>query len=148
MVPVLLFLITCVITARFFEKHKMKTAAVLYSVMFITVLSLLFFVVDVPLIKLAMNNLFGEAFYKAVNRSLSEAMSSSFCGINSVWAIALAFAVQLALILVQTTKKVVRCLIGKTQGIKFYKTYSKPIPPHCGLCISKKINLLYCRMLN
>ena len=144
----ILFLISCIITARFFEKRKMRVAAVLYAILFAVVLSLLLFVLDFSITSTALTNILGAKSYRVLHDFLLDVLHTGFYGISVLSVIGLSVAVQVAVILLETTKQVLRYLVNHTYKRKFKTVRIRLASFVRQPFYSQKINLRFCRMLN
>ena len=145
-----LFMISCVLTARKFEKLKMQLASLAYSVTFIVILFVLLFTVDIDIISRAMLNVLDAELYYDVRTALRDAMGMSYYGISIAGALIFTTALQLAVTVIDALRVVVRCCFfaKKSLARKFKKAYFRFAQFGRTLCLPKRINLLYCRMLN
>ena len=148
MILTVIFLITCVITARIFDQRKMKAAAVAYSVVFIVVLSVLAFTVDYPLISRAMSNIFGINNYNEIHSAICETIQTPVYGFSMIGGIAALFFVQLTASVLEMARAVVSCFKKEYLVRKFRKAYVSFAQHAHRLILPRRINLLYCRMLN
>lgn len=148
MILSVMFLISCIVTARVFEKRKMHVASVLYTTLFILLLAALAFVTDIEPIRNSLANALGEYAYTVIRSVLFSAIRSSTYGI----AIAAAIVLTAVLQLVTTVACVVSTIIGffKRSGISDLakKLRDRLAYAMRTLFLMKRINLLYCRMLN
>ena len=144
-----LFLISCVLTARIFEKRKMRAAAITYSVLFISVLFVLAFAVDIPILARALNNALGTKMYRDLHSAIAEAINTKLYGFSMIGVICVMFIVQSIAAVVEMARAVaVICFKKKALVRKFKKAYFKFARSVRNLYLPKRINLLYCRMLN
>lgn len=145
-----LFLISCVLIARKFEKQKMQVASLAYSVTFIVIFVILLFTVDIDIVTRAWTNIFGAKVYTDIHEALLEATGQAQYGISLIGAVTLAVAIQLAFMVLDAFRVVVNYCFSSKQAIarKFKKAYSRLAQTGRNLYLPKRINLLYCRMLN
>ena len=145
----ILFLLSCILTARTFAKYKMRMASVLYSVAFMVVFFVLLFALDIDFVRTSLINIFTEEWYFEIRNAFLEAMSTTYYGFTILGAVCVSTAVQLFLLFVNTVREVViYCFSKEAVRRKFYKAYSKYAHIVRDLFIPKPINLLYCRMLD
>ena len=127
----------------------MHAASVLYSVMFIIMLLVLLFTVDIELIRRGMLSLFGREVYYGVQNAFIDAIKSSAYGAYIVGSIILTVAVQVSVTVLTPVRAIVRYIVQKkTVHHKFKKAYSRLVQNVRSVYISQPINRLYCRMLN
>ena len=143
----LMFLLTCVVTARLMEKKKMTVAASLYTVVFVALLTVVLLTSDNTFITTAMQNLLGSMYLPAADFAAG-VMGASFFGINLLGLLTLVFVVQLALTVITVTTAVVEYLGKKSPERKFNRVHITRVSHALFLPISRKYNLLYCRMLD
>ena len=144
-----LFLISCVFIARTFVKLNMRVASTAYSVTFIVVLFVLLFTIDIDIVRRATINFFGDETYFDVRQAFYEAMGSAYYGISMLGAVVLTTIVQSVLLILHALRRVVGYLLVKRQvSRKFIKAYLRFAQQVRSLYLPKRINLLYCRMLN
>lgn len=148
MVPSILFLISCVFTARFLEKRKMHVASVIYSAVFICLLAVLLLAVDIPIIQTSISNMMGAYKYAQVHDFVVEVINTDEYGLSTITVVAVVFAVQVIAILIQAAKVVVTFFIKDLSSPEFSKKTITLASPVRVLYLPKRINLLYCRMLN
>lgn len=145
----ILFLLSCVLTARSFTKYKMQLASIFYSVAFIVVLFVLLFTLDIDIVRRALINIFTEEWYFDVHNAFLDAMSTTYYGLTMLGAVCITTAVQLFILFVNAVREVViYCFSKEAVRRRFYKAYSKRVQLVRGLFICRPINLLYCRMLD
>ena len=143
-----LFLISCIFTARFLEKRKMHVASVMYSAVFAGILIVLLLAVDIPIIQTAFSNMMGAREYAQAHEFVRDVVSTDEYGISTITVMVVVFVVQIITTLIQAAKAVVTLLIRKTTPAKFKKRKLSLASPVRTLYLPRQINLLYCRMLN
>ncbi len=143
-----LFLITSIFTARFFEKNKMHLASVLYSVWFTVLLILLSFSFDVPLLTQAWTNLIGAQMHQSLHIWSLQVLTGTFCGVSAYIIITFVLAFQLGIIIYSMTKKVVYRLLRRDINLKLSIVFVKRIQNARVFYSYFDLNRLYCRMLN
>ena len=145
-----LFMISCVLTARKFEKLKMQLASLAYSVTFIVICFVLLFTVDIDVVSRALLNFFDADLYFDVRAALLDAMAMTYYGVSIVGALIVTTAVQLAVTVIDAARVMVRyCFFAKESlARKFKKAYFRFAQFGRIVYFPKRINLLYCRMLN
>ena len=149
MIITIIFLLTCVITARIFERKNMRAAAVAYALLFAVVLLLLLFAVDIPIVERALTNAIGAAKYAEIASAIDDAMSSTLYGISMISVIGAVFAVQTLASIIEAARVVaVYCFKKEALIRKFKKVYSGALRYSRELCLPRQINKIYCRMLN
>lgn len=144
----LIFLISCIITARLLEKKKMRVASVAYSVTFILLLFILLFVTDIEPISRALANMLGANAYGEIKLALIEALRSASYGTCITIAILLTFFLQLAVTVFCAVSTIVRFFKKWSVTYRSKREKFRIIYPIRNIYIRKPINLLYCRMLN
>ncbi len=145
----IIFLLSCVITARIFERKNMRTAAVAYALLFAVVLLLLLFAVDIPIIERALTNVIGAEKYAEMQSIVDDAMQSSIYGFSMISVIGAVFVVQVVASVVATAKVVaVYCFNKRSLVRKFKKVYGGFVSFARELRLPRRINIFYCRMLN
>lgn len=143
------FLISCIITARFLKRRKMKLASALYSILFSVTLVIIMLAVDSKMIGFAFSNILGGSLYSELHRAILRMFAENIYGFSVVTLIALSISVQLAIAIYCATKKAVRHFCASVDAErKFKKVYFRYAPSVRNLYLPKRINLLYCRMLN
>lgn len=145
----LLFLLSSIVTARILDKKKMRVASVAYSVMFIVMLAVLLFTVDVDVIRSMMIQLCGKTCYFNVHFTFVDAIHTPLYGAFIIGALVLTFVVQLAATVFCVAKEIVYHF--SKQNSRYQKAKkARPVFVHSvhDLFLSPNINLLYCRMLN
>lgn len=148
MLLTVIFLISCIITARILDKYKMHVASVGYSVMFIILFFALLFTVDIEPIRIAFSNVMGEAPYLEVKEALLYALRSPGFGTCIVIALLLTAFLQIAVSVIFAVTAIISLL---KKGKKIYFIKKDEHSCSClmrALYINRSINLLYCRMLN
>lgn len=148
MLLTVIFLISCIITARLLEKKRMKVASIAYSVLFVVLLTALFLTVDIAPISQACINIMGNESYLQTREALIYALRSPGYGTCIYIAVFLTFVLQAATALTLAVTEIVRvlskekeiCRAGK-ESSEGYRAFREPDR-------RKPINLLYCRMLN
>ena len=144
-----LFLFSCVLIARTFVRLDMRAASMAYSVTFIVILFVLLFTLDIDIVRAAMVNACGIDMYTDVREAFYEAMSTAYYGLSMLGAVVLTTVVQLVLLVLNALREVVCYLFVKRQiARKFTKAYVRFAQSVRTLYLPKRINLLYCRMLN
>ena len=137
----LLFLISSVILARFFEKHKMKVASITYAILFTCILLFFIFTFAFGPIKDQFVSIFGEILYaEIVNALLCESEIVTFLGFF--------LAVQIAISILSTSTAIVNKLkkrdtVSRNSANRFFDTVKAHAIYH-----NANFNRLYCRMLN
>lgn len=148
MILSVVFLISCIITARVFDKRKMHVASVLYTTLFVLMSVALVFVTDIEPVRNFFADALGAHAYSVIRSVLLSAIHSSTYGT----AIAIAIILTAVLQLVTTVVCVVSTIIGffKKSGIQTLakKMEDRLAYPIRALLLARQINLLYCRMLN
>ena len=149
MIGTVLFLISCVVTARLLDKKNMRVASVSYAVMFAVLTVVLLFTVDAEPIRDLMVRLVGRNAYVNAHFAFREAINSSIYGIYIVSALTLTFILQLFVTVFYTAKTIVTYYFKKNS---FSENKKKVNPGRVGdtrrLYLSQKINKIFCRMLN
>ena len=144
-----LFLLTSIATARFLDKRKMQVASALYSAMFIIMMFVLLFTVDIEPVCRMMTYVFGNENYADFREVLKDAIADSRYGVYIVGAIILTIAVQVSVTVMAPVRAIIRYFSQKKTVLhKFKKVYERLVYPVPSLYISEKFTLLYCRMLN
>ena len=144
-----LFLLSCVLTARTFAKYRMRIASMLYSIAFVVVLFVLLFMVDIEFVSKALINIFTEEWYFEVRNDFLEVTGTAYYGFTMLIVVCVTTAVQLFVLFVNAVREVViYCFSKESVRRRFYKAYSKCAQLVRGLLIYRPINLLYCRMLD
>lgn len=143
-----LFLISCVITARMLEKKKMHAASVAYTVLFVVLLAALFLTVDFEPINRALTNVMGAKTYLQTQNALLYALRSDGYGTCIISALLLTFIIQLALPVAFAVTGLVRILFKKQETKQSKKDKYRSSRLLNELYLKRYINLLYCRMLN
>lgn len=147
----ILFLVTCIISARLLERRRMRVAAVFYSVMFITVFSYLLLATELGILRVALTNLLGAQTYELMHNVALDAMNESYFGVTIAGILFLTIGVQVALAVLEAASAAVRCIRAfarRRRGYKFRKAYFKLASSVRKLVVHKRINLIYCRLLN
>ena len=144
-----MFLLSCILIARTFVRLDMHAASMAYSITFIVILFVLLFTLDIDIVRTAMVNVFGIDTYTDVRDAFSEAMSKAYYGISMIGAVVLTTAVQLVLLVLHALREMVCYLFVRKQvSHRFTKAYVRFAQSVRTLYLPKRINLLYCRMLN
>jgi len=143
-----LFLLSCVMTARFLERQKMRIANVLYSVLFASTLCVLAFVFDFPWLKGLMSYLLGESAYNELHIIALRVVSQTVYGVSVMTMISVIFSVQLGIAIYTATKKIVHKLTHREPARKLSRVYSIKKIDAPSFHPVLRINQLYCRMLN
>ena len=144
-----IFLISCIITARYLDKKRMQAASVLYSVLFIITFVFSLFAIDYGIVKEGMINIFGEQFYGELRHSVLGILNTEFLGINNTILFTAACILQTVIVIIGLTKRVVSYfIIERKPASEFYKAYFRFVLLVRNLYLPKRINLLYCRLLN
>lgn len=148
MLLTVIFLISCIITARLLEKKNMRVATVAYSVMFIILLYVLLLVIDFAPTNQAFTKLLGEEVYLETKEALLYALNSQGYGTCICFALFLTLFLQLTTALTIAVTGILHLLTGKKEG--FFQKREKQLSPRKPreVCLNNHINLLYCRMLN
>ena len=145
MLITIIFLISCISTARILEKKKMNVAAAAYSVLFVVIFSALLLTADSELIGNALSNIMGVKSYMLTRDALIYVLHSAGYGacIYAALFVTLIFQVAalLAITVVTLFRKRTATIISKKDN------YRCPHTPRA-LYLNNSINLLYCRMLN
>lgn len=148
MLVTILFLISCVITARVLEKKNMRVASVTYSVLFVILLAALLFTVDLELISRALSNMMGAKAYLQVKDALDYVIHSAGYGFCIFIALLLTISVQITLSLICTVVTIVKYFVKRSLELLTKKdNYRCPFTLRA-LYRQRYINRLYCRMLN
>lgn len=143
-----IFLITCILTARVLEKNKMTVASIGYSVMFVMLFSALIFTSDLEPVSIALTNLMGEVPYLQLKEALLYALHSPGYGACIITAFLLTLLLQVAVSVIYTVTSFARFFKKARRAHHFG---SKKVGSDCEyreLYVHRPINLLYCRMLN
>lgn len=148
MILTVIFLITCIITARVLEKKKMRAASIAYSVLFVIFLVALLFVTDLKPLQTALINTVGVKIYFSVRFSLLEAINATGYGMIIAGAILFTIALQLFATVVCVVDKLVEIFKKSSFQYKSRRDIFKRILFTHEVFLAKRINLLYCRMLN
>lgn len=144
-----LFLLSSIVTARIFEKKKMRVASVAYSVLFIVMLAVLLFTVDVDAIRSTMIWLCGKTSYFNAHFAFMDAIRMPLYGAFIMGALVLTLVVQLAAAVFCAAKEIVYHFFKQnTHFQKTKKARRTIVHPVHDLFLIPNINLLYCRMLN
>lgn len=144
-----LFLFSCVLMARTFVRLDMHAASMAYSITFIVILFVLLFTLDIDIVRTAMVNVCGIDTYTDVREAFFDAMSTGYYGLSMLGALVLTTIVQLILFVLNALREMVRYLFVKKKVVrKFTKAYVRLAQSVRTLYLPKRINLLYCRMLN
>lgn len=144
-----IFLLSCIITARFLKSRKMKLASALYALLFSVTLVIIMLAVDSKIIGFSFSNIFGESLYNELHRMILRMFAENIYGFSVVTLIAISISVQLAITIYCATKKAVRHFFASVSAErKFKKVYFRYARSVRNLYLPKRINLLYCRMLN
>lgn len=148
MLLTVLFLISCVITARIFDKKRMSAATIAYSVMFVVLLTALLLTVDFGPINQAFTNIMGEEAYLQTKEAFICALDSAGYGTCIYIALFLTFILQVATAMTLAVTGLVRVLSKRKEiyRSKREKRESSYFPRERYL--KKRIHLMYCRMLN
>lgn len=144
----ILYLIFCIITARMLDKKQMRVATVLYSVMFVLLLPLILFSIDIEAVRQALSNVMGEHAYLEVSSLFHDVLNSSGYGICIAIALVTSFVLQLVVSLFWAVETLVNYI--KERSV-YYLSKKKRVEIPClarNIYISKRIYILYCRMLN
>lgn len=143
-----IFIISCVISARILEKNKMRAASIAYSVMFVILLSALLFTVDFEPINHAFSRVIGMARYLEVREALLYAMQTPGYGTCIAAALLVTLLLQL-LISAAYAVSVIANALKQEKGVYLSKKDKrKTISYTKKIYLRKQINLMYCRMLN
>jgi len=147
-----LFLLTCILSARYLEKKRMTLAAAFYSVLFIFMTFFFLISVNIPYVHTALRYLLGEEIYDILHKFALEAINASIYGIGVLWAVGVIFIIQSVSVVIITAhsvakrlfkfKKVVRAEFRKLRPHAEYKI------PSLQQRVPLRIHLLYCRLLN
>lgn len=148
MLLTVIFLITCIVTARLLEKKKMRVASIAYSVMFIIFLSALVFVSDFSFIRDILTDVFGTYAYYSARYIVIEAVDAPGYSIIISVALVLTVVFQIAATVYCFVDTIVSYLKKKHHDHKKWKEALKRTLPAYDAIITKRINILYCRMLN
>lgn len=144
-----LFLISCVLIARKFEKQKMEMASLAYSITFVFIMIVLLFTVDIDIVRRGMINIFGDQMYMDVRGALMEALNMAYYGVTVVSLLTVTAIVQFIIAALDAARAVVRhCFPKKSVTVKFKKVYPIFNQIDHSLHLPKRINLIYCRILN
>lgn len=143
-----IFLISCIITARLLDKHKLRLASAAYSVLFVVLLTALLFTIDVELVGRSISNLVGTKTYLQTREALLYALHSAGYGTCITLALLVTLFLQLLIPFLFAVATVV-ALFKKGKEARISKK-DKYRLPHAlrELYVRRRINLLYCRMLN
>ena len=144
----LIFLISCIITARLFEKKHMRVASVAYSVLFVFLLVALLLTSDYEPISNAWSRIMGENVYLQAKDALLYAIHSAGYGTCIIFALLLTLILQLLLVLTLAVTGIVRILISKNKSYQSKKENYVSLYTLYKLFIQIDFNLIYCRMLN
>ena len=146
---VIIFLLSCIVTARYLDKKKMQAASVLYSVLFIITFTCSLFAIDYDIIKEGMMKIFGEQLYGELRQSVLGILNTELFGINLTTFFVAACILQTVIVVIGLTKRVVSYfIVEKKPSRDFYKAYFRFVLLVRNLHLPKRINLLYCRLLN
>lgn len=148
MLLTVIFLISCVVTARLLDKKNMQIASIAYAVMIAVILFALAFICDVPFIGDVMSEIFGRYNYFSIQYLLREAIDAPVYSVFIVSAIAFTFAVQIAVTIFCFVDTITHLFKDRAYYYKKRKDFFKLRPLVSIAKIIRKINLLYCRMLN
>lgn len=149
MLLTVLFLITCVITVIVLDRHKMNVASVAYLVMLAFAVFALLFTSDIEFIRSFLQNVFGWETWYNIRLMLLEAIRSETYGIIITVAIVITFAAQITLSLMCAVKAIYYCCFHKSSlYFKTKRAYCRLVKCAKSLLRSKRIILLYCRLLN
>jgi hypothetical protein len=144
-----LFLFSCILMARTFVRLDMHAASMAYSITFIVILFVLLFTLDIDIVRTAMVNVCGIDTYTDVREAFFDAMSTGYYGLSMLGALVLTTIVQLVLFVLNALREMVCYLFVRKQvARKFTKAYVRFAQSVRTLYLPKRINLLYCRMLN
>lgn len=144
----IIFLVSCIITARMLEKKKIHVASVAYSVLFVVLFAALFLTVEFEPVSYALTRFMGAESYLQTKQTLLYALSSAGYGTCIISALLLTFVLQVSLAVALAVKGLVRILSGKKEAYLSKKDKFETAQLIRGLFIQKRINLIYCRMLN
>lgn len=148
MLLTVIFLISCIITARLLEKKRMKVASIAYSVMFIVLLTALLLTVDFAPVSQAFTNIMGEETYLQTKEAFIYALHSPGYGTCIYIALFLTFILQAATALTLAVTGLVRVLSAGKAAYRHKKEKRESSYLPRELYLKKRINLMYCRMLN
>lgn len=124
-------------------------ASALYSVLFVLTFTFSLFVIEYGVIKEGLINLFGETLYGELNELVLGIIAADSFGIKLTMILAAACIIQTVIVIIGVTKRVVSYFIfEKKVDSKFYKAYYRFVLLVRNLRLQKRINLLYCRLLN
>ncbi len=127
----------------------MQMASALYSVLFVLTFTFSLFVIEYGVIKEGLINLFGETLYGELNELVLGIIAADSFGIKLTMILAAACIIQTVIVIIGVTKRVVSYFIlEKKVDSKFYKAYYRFVLLVRNLRLQKRINLLYCRLLN
>ena len=145
-----LFLISCVLISRKFEKEKMIVASAAYSVLFVVLLLCLLFVTDFAPVRDMLSCLLGRYVYESIHFGIIEVIADEQYGWIMTGVLLIGFAVQLYAAFIRPVQKVIEEYIssGREVFCKSKKTCSEALCTVQTLYLHRKINRLYCRMLN
>lgn len=144
----LLFLFSSVVTARHFEKRKMSTASVLYSILFIITLLMSLFALDDSVINAGLINIIGEEMFGELRNTIQGIISTDFGGFSLLALFGVSCALQIAFVIFVATSTIVSYFVAKKPIRRFIKAYFRFVLLVRNLYLPKRINILYCRMLN
>lgn len=148
MLITVIFLISCVISARLLEKKKMRVASIAYSVLFIVFFAALLLTSDVEAINRTLSAIMGAQTYQLTRNALFYAYHSAGYGTCILIALFFTLMLQLALPIICAVARIVKLFgRGKVALISKKDKYRRSCRPRA-LYLQRHINLLYCRMLN
>ena len=150
MLYTVLFLISCILISRKFEKEKMTVASAAYTVLFIVLLFCLLFVTDYAPIRDGLVLVLGEFGYESVHFGIIETFANEKYGFIMTVALSVAFAVQLYAAFIRPVQKAIENYISSSREVycKRKKAWQDTVHMVQTLYLHRKINRLYCRMLN
>ncbi len=144
-----MFLLSCVITARYFERKRMHTASVMYSVLFLITFTFALFSLDYSVVRVGLSNMFGEELYLELRHTVLGIINTSYFGISFTTLFSVVCILQSIFAIIGLTRCIVRyCFVKQKPLRKFNKAYSRFVLLVRNLYLPRRINLLYCRMLN
>lgn len=148
MIVTILFLISCVITARLLDKKKMRVASIAYSVLFVVLLTALLLTSDLELISRALSKIMGTKAYLLTKDALLYAFHSAGYGFCIFIALSFTFFLQISLSLIYAVVTIVKLFKkGNVALLSKKENYRRLYTPQA-LYLNQDINRLYCRMLN
>lgn len=149
MLLTILFLITCVITVIVLDRYKMYVASVAYLVMLSFAAFALLFTSDIEFITGFLQNAFGWETWYCIRLMLIGAIASKTYGMIITVAIIITFAAQIILSIMCAVRAIYYCCFHKSSlYFKTKRAYCRLVNNMKSLLRSKRIILLYCRLLN